>query len=885
MSLNLDRLESVRVSGNKTTARCPACAESGKDTGKDHLLINPDGSFGCVNFPGPEGSEHRKRIFALAGSVEKTPHRAPPARQRKPERIFPSAEEAAKICTPAGASLESVFMYPRDGKPFAAVARYRLPDDKTFRQFHCTGTGWAAGGPSGKWPLYRLTALPESGPLHVFEGEKKTAVAAAMKLAATTSAGGSKAASKTDWTPLRGRDVRIWPDADEAGERYAATVADILTKLTPPARLKIVRLPYEAGTGKDIADFLAEGHGASELRKLVEAAPLWEPPSAPEPAQPETEPVGKPVVILPHGAQSISETGRTLGELLAATERYFIRGGAVVKLAEDPDGLPHLAEVKPAALASDFEAVADLCKNTGDEPEPATCPEQTAKLIAASAAFREAMPPIRVLTRCPVLVERAGSLVQISGYDRQSGIFAAGKPAEPMDVAEARRLLSEMLDGFRFNTPADRARALAAIVTPALVFGGLLKGRAPIDLGEADASQAGKGYRNKLTAALYAQSVRTVTQQKNGVGSLEESFNAALIRGANFIALDNVRGRIDSPAFESFLTEDTYSARMPYREPVELDPRRVVVMLTSNKADVTPDLSARCACVLIQKQADGHAFKPYPEGDILEHVRAEQPRYLGAVFAVVLAWYAAGKPKTTETRHDFRPWAQVLDWITRNLLDAGPLLDGHRETQARMTNPVLNWLRDVALEVSRAKQAGAWLRASDLVDLIAETAIETPGLPEHGNLTDPETRENAQRATGRKLGLCFRAGDVVTLDGMMIERREGYETASRYTVREYRFTAAAIAGPDMPAQAESVPEQPPEPDAEEAEIDPCGHSCGHAAAIAAAMKPLCAAIAAIDPLHGKHSDTPKGSEGVDIGSMGTYGRMTATPAIEEGEFA
>ena len=50
----------------------------------------------------------------------------------------------------------------------------------------------------------------------------------------------------------------------------------------------------------------------------------------------------------------------------------------------------------------------------------------------------------------------------------------------------------------------------------------LLGGRAPIDLGEADASQSGKGYRNKLTAAIYAQTVRTVTQQRGGVGSMEE---------------------------------------------------------------------------------------------------------------------------------------------------------------------------------------------------------------------------------------------------------------------------------------------------------------------------------------------------------------------------
>ena len=492
---------------------------------------------------------------------------------------------------------------------------------------------------------------------------------------------------------------------------------------------------------------------------------------------------------------------------------------------QDQGGVPHLEDVKPASLASDFETVAVLVRMDNGKPKPAICPEQTAKLIAASAAFREALPPIHVLTHCPVLIERNEGLIQVAGYDRQSGIFAGGEPAELMDLAVARRVLCEMLDGFHFATPADRARALAAIITPALVFGGLLKGRAPVDLGEADASQTGKGYRNKLTAAIYAQSVKAVTQQRAGVGSMEESFNMALIRGANFIALDNVRGKIDSPSFESFLTEDTYHARAPFREPIEIDPRRVVIMLTSNKADVTPDLANRASCVRLLKQRDGYIFARYPEGDILEHVRAEQPRYLGAVFAIVEAWVIAGRPRTTETRHDFRPWAQTLDWITRNLLDAGPLLDGHRETQARMTNPVLNWLRDVAIDVIHAQQAGAWLRAGDLIDLLAETGTETPGLPEQADLTDPDTRKAAQQATGRRMGLCFRAGDTVTLDGMTIERRETEDLERRKLMREYRFAAAPMdghpAGAEAATRSTTRPTLSGEPVFEQPELEPC----------------------------------------------------------------
>jgi hypothetical protein len=517
---------------------------------------------------------------------------------------------------------------------------------------------------------------------------------------------------------------------------------------------------------------------------------------------------GKPLVRLPQGLQSISMTGRQLGELLGATKEYFMHGGSLARLVKGLDKDFHLEPVKPAALASDFERVAALVKRKGKDEddlskyEAAICPEQTAKLISESAAFKEQIPPVCVLSRCPVLIERDGELVMVNGYDRGSGILVTGGGAvATMSVTEGRSLLVGLLEGYRFSTRADLARALAATITPALILGGLLKGRAPVDLGEADNSQTGKGFRNKLTAAIYRHHVKPVTQQKGGVGSMEESFNTLLIRGVAFISLDNIRGKIDSPGIESFLTEDTYQARIPFSGSVEIDPRRTIVMMTSNKADVTTDLANRCSCVRMMKQPDGYEFRSFPEGDVLDHIRENQDRYLGAVFAVIRAWHEAGKPRTKETRHSFRAWAQTLDWITQNLLEAGPLLDGHSETQARMTNPVLNWLRDVALEVNRAKQSGVWLRANELVDLLSATGMEMPGLSEGGDLGDSATRMAVLQATGRKMGLCFKAGDVVTIDGMTIERRETLGGEHYKSVKEYRFTSPPMPQKDVPEKA------------------------------------------------------------------------------------
>lgn len=69
MPLDPAKLENVEARDDgRSTARCPACAEAGGDHKGDHLVLYASGSFGCVVNPGPEGEEHRKRIFALAGA-------------------------------------------------------------------------------------------------------------------------------------------------------------------------------------------------------------------------------------------------------------------------------------------------------------------------------------------------------------------------------------------------------------------------------------------------------------------------------------------------------------------------------------------------------------------------------------------------------------------------------------------------------------------------------------------------------------------------------------------------------------------------------------------------------------------------------------------------
>jgi hypothetical protein len=67
ISLDLARLENCkRHDDGSIHAACPACREVGSDKSGDHLLIRPNGKFGCATHP--DDGEHRKEIFSLVGS-------------------------------------------------------------------------------------------------------------------------------------------------------------------------------------------------------------------------------------------------------------------------------------------------------------------------------------------------------------------------------------------------------------------------------------------------------------------------------------------------------------------------------------------------------------------------------------------------------------------------------------------------------------------------------------------------------------------------------------------------------------------------------------------------------------------------------------------------
>lgn len=205
---------------------------------------------------------------ASVNGTHHNPGPKPPPPPAEPRETFTTREAAI------GQGAVATWDYTDSGgRWLLTVARFNKPDGgKWFRPVsqQPDGAFVRASIPSPR-PLYNLPALAGAESVVVCEGEKAAQTLIDHGVMATTSLNGAENASLADWSPLAGKSVYIWPDHDEAGEKYASTVAKLLEPIEPPPTVYVLdpsemglppkgdayefALIYAEDTGKALATF------------------------------------------------------------------------------------------------------------------------------------------------------------------------------------------------------------------------------------------------------------------------------------------------------------------------------------------------------------------------------------------------------------------------------------------------------------------------------------------------------------------------------------------------------------------------------------------------------------------------------------------------------
>lgn len=296
---------SFKVSPSKQFYHCFGCGANG-DAIKFVREYRQIGFLDAVNeitgghppeeYQPPKRVEAKEREKAEAADdwqpIVPVPEDAPP-----PPRTYSKKIEGKWV------PLEFVQHWPyhdQTGALLGYVARFLLPNGKkdVMPQTYCRnpGTGrqeWRYLSFPKPRPLYGLRELAGApGAIVLLVEGEKTADAARRLLSSVPGVvvvswpGGGKAIRHVDWSPLAGRQVLLWPDADEPGlntmvgwfdsaGRHNRGVADYLKE--HGCTVRVIAAPAGQPDGWDLADGEAEGWTGDAVLAHVRAT-ASEPP-------------------------------------------------------------------------------------------------------------------------------------------------------------------------------------------------------------------------------------------------------------------------------------------------------------------------------------------------------------------------------------------------------------------------------------------------------------------------------------------------------------------------------------------------------------------------------------------------------------------------------
>lgn len=304
---------SVYINGTgKYTTHCHRCGFHEDAVGVVAYMegLTQKQAFAKMQEPSFDGKSKYARIFNQP--ITKRPERitfAPPKDTPMPKMDWLVDRDTG---TPFGDPV-AVYVYrTAEGDPHFYEARFMVNGKKEPR---CWSWGkltndapekWQCSFPTGTRPMYGLDLVTSNlkSQVIICEGPRKATFAQQLfpKLVCVGYAGGAKSWTRTDWTPLKGRKIIMWPDADTAGNEAFAELAQHL--LTLDCSVHIFDTTGKPD-GWDSADAVEEGMTPDQAMawgKAVKGNPI-EKTIKPEP---ESEPMKEPEFI-PQDAPSMND--------------------------------------------------------------------------------------------------------------------------------------------------------------------------------------------------------------------------------------------------------------------------------------------------------------------------------------------------------------------------------------------------------------------------------------------------------------------------------------------------------------------------------------------------------------------------------------------------
>ena len=557
--------------------------------------------------------------------------------------------------------------------------------------------------PTEALPLYGLETLGDARQVIVVEGEKcRDALATVTGRAVVSWAGGTQGVKHTDWSPLVSRNVVIWPDADGPGLGTADEIAQILIDLGATVRVMDV-MRDNPPKGWDAGDAIRDGWDKGRLDEFMRATVRpWSSPKPPTPpatekaadkpsapAGPVTpaapvrddvlasesiyvvkghihEAVDRAMAVLSNASLGIYARGDDL--VRAVTYSMPARTLTVAKQGENvdrPDGAVIIATLSDVALVETLTRHARFAKWDGraDKFVPCDCPAEVARMILANKGHGWTVPRLRAVISAPTL-RPDKTVLSTPGYDASTGLLLVGDrlwrqvPDSPSkrDALNALDVLVEPIDKFPFVDNADRAAALALLITS--VMRPCLR-TVPMFTITAPTAGTGKSLLVDIAAILATGRKAAVVTPTQDEAELEKRIGAAALAGDQIISIDNVTHILRSDQLCQLLTQEEVQVRVLGASKNVRIPSTALICATGNNLSIHGDLNRRTVRIGLDAKCERPDERRF-DRDATSLALRKRAELVAAALTIVRAYLSAGAPSQASPMGSFEDWSDTV---------------------------------------------------------------------------------------------------------------------------------------------------------------------------------------------------------------------------------
>jgi putative DNA primase/helicase len=612
--------------------------------------------------------------------------------------------------------------------------------------------GWHHRHPLPPRSLYGIDRLYEMPNVAVIvcEGEKAADAAQLLfpRSPCVTWTAGTGNVNKTDWSPLEGRRVIIWPDNDEPGIKAAKEITEILSGIASKVgTIRVDDLPEKA----DAADVTIDNPV-----NWLKARLSWAEPGAGD-GGPSRRQAALEVIQVKAGEIDVTADAGEAA-LIAADMPVYQRGGYLVRPGKREVTASSGRTILAAGLSEiTLPSMIDLlCQAVAwekwdarsDEWVPCNPPGLAAQVILARGGqwnFKSIAGVITTPTLRP-----DGSVLSKPGYDAATRLFYLPDPSLRLDAnrlptsrAHAEDAIEELeglLSGFPMVGAVDKSVVLSAMITP--VVRGIMS-VSPLHAFRAATAGSGKSYLADVASAISAGRPCPVVSAGYTEEETEKRLVGLLLGGYPLLSLDNVNGELGGDLLCQAAERPLLRVRELGKSGLIEIENRATIFANGNNMRIRGDMTRRTLLANLDAGVERPELRKF-DFDPVETVLADRKLYVAAALTIVRSFLLSDEKVALSPIASFEDWSRTVRaaivWLGR----ADPC---NSMEEARDDDPVLIDLREVLVHASSAVGVKRQFMVREIVEISNQFTFNNEGDPVK---TYPDLRESLMRVAGNK---------------------------------------------------------------------------------------------------------------------------------------